>query len=79
MEALWASAEGLLIQLIERGRELGVIRDDLPDDLLQGLLVAVDVAHDRWLFAHWDSLSPADIDAAAERIAGVLRRLFEPE
>jgi AcrR family transcriptional regulator len=78
MAELWESAQGLLGQLVERGRELGAIRDDLPDDLLQGLLVGVDVAHDRWLYAHWDELSPADIAAAAERIADTLRRLLEP-
>ena len=62
---LWESAQGLLVQIVQRGRELEVIRDDLPDDLMQALLVAVDVAHDRWLFAHWDEMSPTDIDEAA--------------
>ena len=62
---LWESAQGLLQQLVQRGRELGVIREDLPDELLETLLIAVDVAHDRWLYAHWTDMGPADIDAAA--------------
>jgi AcrR family transcriptional regulator len=78
MAAVWESAQGLLLQLVQRGHELGVMRDDLPDDLLQGLLIAVDVAHDRWLFAHWAEMSPADIGIAADRIADTLRRLLEP-
>jgi AcrR family transcriptional regulator len=77
MAAVWESAQGLLLQLVQRGRELGVMRDDLPDDLLQALLIAVDVAHDRWLFAHWTEMSPTDIGVAAERIADTLRRLLE--
>jgi AcrR family transcriptional regulator len=78
MAALWESAQGLLHQLVRRGRELGVIRADLPDELLEALLVAVDVAHDRWLYARWADMMPAEIDAAAERIADTLRRLLEP-
>jgi AcrR family transcriptional regulator len=79
LAGLWESAQGLLLQLVERGRELGVMRDDLPDDLLEALLVAVDVAHDRWLYAHWPEMSPADIDVAAERMADLLRRLLAPQ
>jgi hypothetical protein len=79
MAAVWESAQSLLIQLVQRGRELGVMRDDLPDELLQALVIAVDVAHDRWLFAHWTEMSPTDIDVAALRIADMLRRLLESQ
>jgi hypothetical protein len=68
----------LLGQLVDRGQELGVIRDDLPDELLQSLLVAVDIAHDQWLFAHWNGMCPAEIKHAADQIADLLRRLLEP-
>ena len=78
MAAAWESAQGLLLQLMQRGRDLGVVRDDLPDELLRALLIAADVAHDRWLYAHWAGMSPAGIDTAAERIADTLRRLLEP-
>jgi AcrR family transcriptional regulator len=78
MAAVWESAQALLIQLVERGRELGVMRDDLPDDLLVALVIALDVVHDRWLFARWTEMSPTDIDIAAQRIADMLRRLLEP-
>lgn len=73
---LWRQAEFLLAQLIQRGRELGVIRSDMPEDLLLALLIAVDDAHDRWLFAHWPELAPADLEQAAERISDTLRRLL---
>ena len=76
---LWQQAQLLLAQLIERGRELGIIRDDMPEDLLLMLLIAVDDAHDRWLFAHWSELSPADLEQAARRISDTLRRLLSPE
>ncbi len=76
---LWQQAQFLLAQLIQRGRELGVIRDDMPEDLLLMLLIAVDDAHDRWLFAHWSELSSADLEKAARRISDTLRRLLSPE
>jgi hypothetical protein len=75
---VWESTQGLLGGLLERGRELGKIRDDLPEDLLFSLIISVDIAHDRWLFDRWDDLSTADIEQAADRIADTLRRLLEP-
>ena len=76
---LWEQAQFLLVQLSRHGRKLGVIRDDLPEELLLSLVIAVDDAHDRWLFAHWSELSPADLEQAATRIADTLRRLLAPE
>jgi AcrR family transcriptional regulator len=76
---LWRQAQVLLAQLIQQGRELGVIRTDMPEDLLLSLLIAVDDAHDRWLFTHWSELSPADLEQAADRISDTLRRLLTPK
>lgn len=76
---LWEQAQFLLVQLFQRGRELGLIRTDLPEDLLLSLVIAVDDAHDRWLFDHWPELSPADLEQAARRICDTLRRLLSPE
>ncbi|MFN2223129.1 MAG: TetR/AcrR family transcriptional regulator [Chloroflexota bacterium] len=75
---LWRQAQFLLAQLIQRGRELGVIRSDMPEDLLLPLLIAVDDTHDRWLLAHWSELAPADLEQAAGRISDTLRRLLSP-
>jgi len=78
MADIWESAQGMMGQLVQRGIELGVIRVDLPESLLQELLIAVDTAHDRWLFEHWAEMTPAEIDLAADFIADTLRRLLEP-
>ncbi len=72
------SAEGLMAQILKRGRDLGLIRDDLPDDLLQLLVMGVDDAQDRWFYAHRDEMSDADIAAAAHRRTDTLRRLLAP-
>ncbi len=76
---LWEQAQFFLVQLLQRGRELGVVRADLPDDLLFTLVIGVDDAHDRWLFDHWSEMTPDDLAQAAVRISDVLRRLLSPE
>jgi AcrR family transcriptional regulator len=76
---LWEQAQFLLVQLFQRGRELDLIRTDLPEELLLSLVIAVDDAHDRWLFDHWSELSSADLEQAARRISDTLRRLLSPE
>lgn len=76
---VWEQAQLLLVGLLRHGRELGVIRDDMPQELLLSLLIAVDDAHDRWLYAHWPELSPGDLEQAAIRISDMLRRLLAPE
>jgi hypothetical protein len=79
MAELWQQAQFILVQLLRHGRELGVIRTDLEEELLLSLVIAVDMAHDRWLFAHWSELSQADLEQAAVRIGDTLRRLLTPE
>jgi AcrR family transcriptional regulator len=76
---LFEQAQFLLVQLLRHGRELGVIRTDLPEELLLSLVVAVDDAHDQWLYAHWAELSTAELEEAAVRSSDTLRRLLTSE
>ena len=73
---MMAQAQFLLLQLIRHGRDLGVIRHDVPEDLLLSLVVAVDDAHDRWLYARGPELSVDDLEEAALRMGDTLRRLL---
>jgi AcrR family transcriptional regulator len=79
MAALSESAQGLLAQVVQRGRELGLIREDLPDGLLQALVMGIDDAHDRWFYAHRAEISRDGVGAAAEQKADALRRLLTPQ
>jgi AcrR family transcriptional regulator len=76
MADLWESAQDVMTQLLQRGRELNLIRSDLPDDLLRALIIGIDDAHDRWFYAHRAEMSRDDVVAAAEQKADVLRRLL---
>jgi AcrR family transcriptional regulator len=66
----------IALELFKRGQVLGVIRSDLPDDLLLSWARAVDDAHDRWVLAHWDELDANALSAAADRMVDGLRRLI---
>jgi AcrR family transcriptional regulator len=76
---LMEQAQLILVELLRRGQELGLVRDDLPQDLLLALVIALDDAHDQWLYAHWSEFSAADLEEAAQRAADNLRRLLSPE
>lgn len=75
---LWEQAQFLLLQLLRHGRDLGVVRSDMSEELLLSLVAAVDDTHDRWLFAHWAELQPVDLELAAQRMSDLLRRLLAP-
>ncbi|MBI5531564.1 MAG: TetR/AcrR family transcriptional regulator [Deltaproteobacteria bacterium] len=64
--------------LLIRGRALGVVRADLPDDLLVALMFAMDEAADRWLADHWDELGPQGLEATMLMSVDLLKRLLEP-
>ncbi len=74
----WQQIQSLLGQLFAQGQTLGLIRTDLPDDLLAVLLMAVDDAHDRWLFGRVEALSDAELKAGAARMCDLLQRLLAP-
>lgn len=73
----WQEMQQTIKYLVQKGQELGVIRSDLELELLVSLLVAVDDAHDNWLFV--ESATAVDPAAAAERMISLLRRLLSPE
>ncbi len=66
----------VLERLLKRGQDLGVIRRDLPDDLLMAWVRAVDDANDRWILEHWQELDQQTLAVAADRVVDALRRLI---
>lgn len=65
--------------ILHRGRDLGVIRRDMPAELLLAVCVAMDEAADRWVFEHWDELDEATINRYSATMFAMLRRVLEPE
>ena len=68
----------LAMRLIQRGQELGVIRTDLPDELLFAWLHALDYASDHWLMDHWERLDRADIARISDRTVAAMSKTVAP-
>lgn len=64
--------------LIQRGQELGVVRTDLPDDLILAWLLALDQASDRWLMGRWEGMDRAAVALASDQLVAALRSALAP-
>jgi len=75
---LFRQVQRTVAELISRGQALGVVRTDLPADLLLALIVAVDDVHDQWLLQQWHDTDTVVLEAPVQRMVDVWRRLLEP-
>src|SRR5262249_837088 len=66
----------LVKQLIKRGQDLGVVRTDLPDELLCAWLFALDQASDQWMMNHWQHLDPDAVAFLSDQTVAALSRAF---
>lgn len=72
-------ARGFMDMFIAQGQALGAIRDDLPHDLLRGLLMAMEEGIDLWLGERIGGMTPKEIASAAAMLTRVYRRLAAPD
>ena len=63
---------------VTRGQQLGLIRKDLPDDLLFDLIAALDQASDNWLLARWEQLDREAIAEISDLTVDAMRRVLAP-
>ncbi len=64
--------------LLSRGQTLGLVRTDLPLDLLLDVLAAADQAADHWLLDRWEGLEVHQQEEMADRVFDLWRRIAEP-
>ena len=65
--------------IIERGQALGVIRNDLPLDLLVAIVMGADQGGDRWMIDHWAEFNEADIKKIVDARVDLLRDMLDKE
>lgn len=63
-------------RLVERGRDLGVIRDDVPLGLQQTMAMGAIQGADRWFVDHWESLAAPERDVASLQVRQTLQRML---
>jgi AcrR family transcriptional regulator len=71
---LAAEITSYAMAFIKRGQALGVIRSDLPDELLFTWLQGLDRASDDWLLAHWSELDREDVARISDATVEAMRR-----
>jgi AcrR family transcriptional regulator len=74
----WQDVESLLESILRQGMALGVIRDDLPEELLFSLVLALDNTHDEWLVKQMSTMTEEDLKDAAAQMIGLLQKLLSP-
>jgi AcrR family transcriptional regulator len=65
--------------IIERGQTLGVIRADLPLDLLVAIVMGADQGGDRWMMAHWDEFTEDHLRQVVDARVDLLRDMLDKE
>lgn len=65
--------------VLQRGQELGVVRRDLPLDLLVEVALAVDEAGDRWRLEHWNLFPPAQQADHADAQIDLIRDMLHAD
>lgn len=78
LQKMVVQIEGRLQALLQRGQELGVVRRDLPLDLLLGVFIAVDDTVDGWLLANWHAVPLAQRRATVQGVLAGLARFIAP-
>jgi len=63
---------------LKRGQELGVVRTDLPDDLIIALVQHIDAAGDEWIINHWQELDLEKVKDLQTRLIDGMRQLLMP-
>ncbi len=65
--------------IIGRGQVLGVIRTDLPSDLLVEIAMGADEGGDRWMMNHWEEFSDKEMRKIVDARVDLLRDMLDKE
>lgn len=69
----------LVSRILEHGKVIGTIRDDLPTSLLIEAAMGMGMAIDRWAIDHIENYSKAEFDAFNEKAVGMFVKVLAPE
>ena len=69
----------LVTRLLEHGKVIGTIRNDLPTSLLLESAIALGMAVDRWAIEHIETYTKAEFDGFHKQIIDMFIRMLAPE
>ena len=67
-----------VMAIVNKGQELGVIRTDIPGEMIFAWLQALDDASDHWLVANWEYLDRESIQRVSDQTVDAMRRTLAP-
>ena len=73
------AARGWWTTIISRGQDLGVVRTDLPRDLLVAISMGADAGGDRWMMERWDDLSEDELKKIVDGRIDLVRDMLDKE
>jgi AcrR family transcriptional regulator len=68
---------GMWRTIIQRGQELGVVRTDLPLELLVEITMGADEGGDRWMMERWESFTPESLREIVDARVDLLRDMLD--
>lgn len=74
---VFVAARNWTKKFVLRGQEVGVIRDDLPMDLMVELIMGLGGATDSWMLGHVDQLADEEIRRYSRVFTDIYRRVCE--
>ena len=66
------------MSFVARGQQIGLIRSDIPVELLFDWIAALDQASDSWLLERWKQLEREDIAKVSDQTVGAMRSVLAP-
>ena len=78
-KAMMEAPLALVTRILEHGKVIGTIRDDLPTSLLIEAVMGLGMAIDRWAVEHIQSYSKAEFEAFNEKMVGMFIKVLAPE
>jgi AcrR family transcriptional regulator len=66
------------MSFVVRGQQLGLIRKELPADLLFDWIAGLDNSSDTWLLARWEQLDRDAIASISDQTVDAMRRVLVP-
>ncbi|MFT5993997.1 MAG: AcrR family transcriptional regulator [Flavobacteriales bacterium] len=64
--------------ILKRGQALGLVRNDMPLELLTLLVYRVGETTDMWAIANWDTLEPEHARELSHQTIDIMRRIVAP-
>jgi AcrR family transcriptional regulator len=65
-------------RFLDRGREMGLVRSDIPRDLLIESTFGLGLTLDRWIFARIDEMDDDEIAVMVDQIVALFRGMLSP-